>query len=238
MSSQFPGDQPADPTPPPPSWTPAASAPDPAAATVPSAGWYADPAGSGQLRYWDGAAWTDHLSAVPAAAPLYGSAPAYAAAGYAGYAPQPRSVGFGDAVRLAFRNWKDFESRSTRSEFWWFYLFQMLVAFGVYLVFFVILAIVAGISGGTSSSGSTGTVSSGGGAAVAIVGILLTVALVAFAVVFFVVGLALTVRRLHDTSRSGWWYLIALVPFGSIVLIVFLATESSPGPNQYGPYPV
>ncbi len=237
MSSQFPGDQPADPTPPPPSWTPAPSAPDPAAATVPAAGWYADPAGTGQLRYWDGAAWTDHLSAVPAAAPLYGSAPAYAAAGYGGYVQQPRNVGFGDAVRLAFRNWKDFESRSTRSEFWWFYLFQMLVGFGVYLVFFVVFALIAAVAGGTSS-GSTGSASSAGSAVAAVLGILLGIAVLACAGVFFVVSLALTVRRMHDTDRSGWWYLIGLVPFGGIVLIVFLATESSPGPNQYGPFPV
>ena|SRR5436190_1087614 len=48
-------------------------------------------------------------------------------------------------------------------------------------------------------------------------------------------GLAVAIRRLHDTSRSGWWLLIALVPFvGWIVLIVFLASEPTPGANQYG----
>ena len=48
-------------------------------------------------------------------------------------------------------------------------------------------------------------------------------------------GLAVGIRRLHDTDRSGWWLLIALVPFvGAIVLIVFLATDSKPGVNQYG----
>jgi uncharacterized membrane protein YhaH (DUF805 family) len=46
------------------------------------------------------------------------------------------------------------------------------------------------------------------------------------------------VRRLHDTNRSGWWLLISLVPvIGVIVLIVFLATDSQPGSNQYGPNP-
>jgi uncharacterized membrane protein YhaH (DUF805 family) len=49
-------------------------------------------------------------------------------------------------------------------------------------------------------------------------------------------GLAVAVRRLHDTDRSGWWMLIALIPLvGIIVLIVFLASEGDPGPNQYGP---
>lgn len=48
-------------------------------------------------------------------------------------------------------------------------------------------------------------------------------------------GLAVAIRRLHDTNRSGWWLLISLVPLvGVIVLIVFLATEGDPGANQYG----
>lgn len=51
----------------------------------------------------------------------------------------------------------------------------------------------------------------------------------------FIPGLAVTVRRLHDTDRSGWWYWIALVPFvGWIVLIVFLATAGQPSPNRFG----
>lgn len=51
-------------------------------------------------------------------------------------------------------------------------------------------------------------------------------------------ALAVSVRRLHDTDRSGWWLLIALVPlFGAIVLIVFAAQEGKPGTNAYGPNP-
>ena len=45
----------------------------------------------------------------------------------------------------------------------------------------------------------------------------------------------MTVRRLHDTDRSGWWILIDLIPFiGPIVLLVFLCIDSSRGPNKYG----
>ena len=48
-------------------------------------------------------------------------------------------------------------------------------------------------------------------------------------------GLAVGVRRLHDTDKSGWWLLIALIPLvGIIVLIVFFATDGQPGPNKYG----
>ncbi|MFF8378084.1 DUF805 domain-containing protein [Streptomyces sp. NPDC015661] len=51
-------------------------------------------------------------------------------------------------------------------------------------------------------------------------------------------GLAVTVRRLHDTGRSGWWILIDLVPLvGAIILIVFLATEGEQHQNAHGPNP-
>ena len=51
-------------------------------------------------------------------------------------------------------------------------------------------------------------------------------------------GIAVAVRRLHDTNRSGWWWLIGLIPLvGTIVLLVFLVQDSQPGENQYGPNP-
>jgi uncharacterized membrane protein YhaH (DUF805 family) len=51
-------------------------------------------------------------------------------------------------------------------------------------------------------------------------------------------GIAVSFRRLHDTDRSGWWLLIALIPLiGTIVLLVFLVQDSKPGENQYGPNP-
>jgi uncharacterized membrane protein YhaH (DUF805 family) len=54
----------------------------------------------------------------------------------------------------------------------------------------------------------------------------------------FIPGIAVSVRRLHDTGRSGWYMLIAWVPlFGPIVLLVFLAQDSQPGQNQYGANP-
>jgi uncharacterized membrane protein YhaH (DUF805 family) len=51
-------------------------------------------------------------------------------------------------------------------------------------------------------------------------------------------GIAVGIRRLHDTNRSGWWLLISLVPvIGTIVLIVFMVQDSQPDTNQYGPNP-
>jgi uncharacterized membrane protein YhaH (DUF805 family) len=52
-------------------------------------------------------------------------------------------------------------------------------------------------------------------------------------------GLSVSIRRLHDTNRTGWWVLISLIPLiGLIVLIVFWVQESDAGQNNYGPPPV
>jgi uncharacterized membrane protein YhaH (DUF805 family) len=57
-----------------------------------------------------------------------------------------------------------------------------------------------------------------------------------YALAVLVPGIAVGVRRLHDTGRSGWWLLIGLVPLvGFIVLLVFFVSQGTPGPNQYGP---
>ncbi|HTC08992.1 MAG TPA: DUF805 domain-containing protein [Acetobacteraceae bacterium] len=49
-------------------------------------------------------------------------------------------------------------------------------------------------------------------------------------------GLAVMVRRLHDLDRSGWWWLILFVPLvGPILLIVWMCTRGTPGPNRFGP---
>jgi uncharacterized membrane protein YhaH (DUF805 family) len=78
-----------------------------------------------------------------------------------------------------------------------------------------------------------------------IIGIVFNV-LIAIANFFFIIyllyglavlipGIAVGVRRLHDTDKSGWWLLIGLIPIvGIIVLIVFWATEGTRGPNNYG----
>ena len=49
--------------------------------------------------------------------------------------------------------------------------------------------------------------------------------------------LAVGVRRLHDTGRSGWWLLLTLVPIANFVLIYFLFCDSQPGANEYGENP-
>jgi uncharacterized membrane protein YhaH (DUF805 family) len=51
-------------------------------------------------------------------------------------------------------------------------------------------------------------------------------------------GLSVSIRRLHDTNRTGWWILIGLIPLiGFIVLLIFYLESGNPGPNEYGPPP-
>ena len=111
-------------------------------------------------------------------------------------------MSFTDAIRDGFSKYVTFSGRSSRSAYWWWYLFGVLV-----LV--VSLAIDYALGAG---------------------GILY--ALVALAMLL--PNLAVLVRRLHDSGRSGWWILIALVPLiGAIVLLVFTLQGSDP-PNQWG----
>ncbi|WP_327116720.1 DUF805 domain-containing protein [Streptomyces sp. NBC_01341] len=58
-----------------------------------------------------------------------------------------------------------------------------------------------------------------------------------YVVAVLVPTLAVFVRRLHDTGRSGWWLLLAIVPFGGIVLLVFACLEGTGEVNEYGANP-
>jgi uncharacterized membrane protein YhaH (DUF805 family) len=57
---------------------------------------------------------------------------------------------------------------------------------------------------------------------------------IGYALAVIVPSIAVAIRRLHDTNKSGWWLLIGLIPFGGIVLIVFYAMEGTNGPNDHG----
>jgi uncharacterized membrane protein YhaH (DUF805 family) len=118
-------------------------------------------------------------------------------------------MGFGQAISAGFSNYFNFRDRSTRSAYWYFVLF---------------LAILA------------------------VVTVILDIALFGFQVVEPISGLAglatlipalsLSVRRLHDISRTGWWVLLALIPIiGWIILIVWACQPTVPQTNEYGPPP-
>jgi uncharacterized membrane protein YhaH (DUF805 family) len=113
---------------------------------------------------------------------------------------------------LALKKYANFTGRSQRSEYWYFVLF--------YLLIFVALCLVDWLVGTFSPSNEIGLLS----------GI--------FSLAMIVPSIAVAARRLHDTDRSGWWQLLSLIPLiGVIVLIVFLAQDSKPGENKYGPNP-
>jgi uncharacterized membrane protein YhaH (DUF805 family) len=60
---------------------------------------------------------------------------------------------------------------------------------------------------------------------------------VVFGLAIILPSVAVAIRRLHDTNRTGWWILLSLIPFGGIVLLVFYLFDGTPGENNYGPSP-
>ena len=146
----------------------------------------------------------------------YEAYPSHPPVGYPPATPlsylQGGPVGFGEAVKQAFSNGFVYRGRASRSAYWWFVLFEVIAT--------VVLELLIVIPAATHSS--------------AIVGLFLIIVSIAMLYVALV-GLALTIRRLHDIDRSGWWVLIGLVPFGGIVLLVFALLEGTPGPNRFQP---
>lgn len=129
-------------------------------------------------------------------------------------------MGFLEAVKSVFSQYATFSGRARRSEYWFFYLFNALAVF----IFMILGAILGGIFGGGSGAA--------GGLGVGYILYLL------YALAALIPSLAVTVRRLHDTNRSGVNILWCLLPVvGGIVLLVFMLSDSYPGQNQYGPNP-
>ena len=134
-------------------------------------------------------------------------------------------MSFTESIRTCISKFATFDGRASRSEFWWFYLFTVLVGFVGYIPLLVL-----GALGATDSDG----VMSG----------LVSILSVIFWIVWFIVVIALVIpllavgsRRLHDRGQSGWLQLLLLVPCGNIVLLVFWVLQGTPGDNAYGPKP-
>jgi len=115
------------------------------------------------------------------------------------------------------RQYADFKGRARRKEYWMFALVNIIIAL-------ILVAIIA-----LTVNQETGEPSTIGMVAIGI--------LVIYALATLIPGIAVSVRRLHDSDKSGWLYLISLIPFGSIVLIVLFCLDSTPGTNQYGENP-
>lgn len=116
------------------------------------------------------------------------------------------NYGIMDWFKKGLRNYANFSGRARRKEYWYFVLVQM----GLVIIAMILDAIIFNSE----------------------IGLIYIVV----ALGLFLPGLAVTIRRLHDTSRSGWWFLISILPLiGSIILLVFLASDTKFETNQWGP---
>jgi uncharacterized membrane protein YhaH (DUF805 family) len=105
-----------------------------------------------------------------------------------------------------------FDGRARRKEYWFFYLF--------YFIFMVVLATIDGVTGSLNVYAGLGLLSG------------------LFVLAMIVPGIAVGIRRLHDTDRSGWWLLISFVPLiGGVWLFVLMVLDGTSGQNQYGADP-
>jgi uncharacterized membrane protein YhaH (DUF805 family) len=112
----------------------------------------------------------------------------------------------------ALKKYAVFSGRSRRKEYWYFFLFVVIIG--------IALSIVDGLIGTYHRSTGAGLLNS------------------IFSLALLIPSIAVSVRRLHDIDRTGWWVLISLVPLiGWIVLLIFHVQDSTPGPNRYGPNP-
>ena len=108
------------------------------------------------------------------------------------------------------RSYAQFDGRSRRSEYWYFVLFNLLVVVGLTLLDYAVYAAT---------------------------GLGLGLLRLVYGLGIFIPAIAVSIWRLHDTDRSGWWLLLAFVPIVDLVLIWFMAQDSNAGTNRYGQNP-
>ena len=121
----------------------------------------------------------------------------------------------------AFRQYADFGGRASRQEFWMFVLFNLLLA----MAWAFVAGLLTGLFGGSFDHDSDRL-------------IFMYKLIAIYYAVTTVPAMAVGVRRLHDTGRSGWWMLVSLVPIaGGIWLILLMCLDGSAGDNRYGSPP-
>ncbi len=122
---------------------------------------------------------------------------------------------------LPYKKYAQFTGRSDRKEFWYFILFYIITA--------AILGVIDGVvfGAGRAVIGNDGFDISSSGPLAGI-----------FAIGSFIPLLAVAIRRLHDTGKTGWWVLLGLIPLvGTIILIIFYAQKGQPEANAHGEPP-
>ena len=125
-------------------------------------------------------------------------------------------MGFVEASKSYLVKWLNFKERTSRSEYWWGYLFSVIFSFSIGFIIGFVAAII-GVEEGSTTMG------------------LLQLPLTLFVVI---AGLSLSVRRLHDIDRSGWWFLIIFTIIGAFVLIYWACKRGNEGENRFGADPL
>ncbi len=124
------------------------------------------------------------------------------------------AAGMMDYVKTVFKKYADFKGRARRSEYWYFTLFNALVIMILYVPALALLVAESNLA------------------------FIPLILIGLYGLATIVPTLAVTVRRLHDVGRSGWYYFISLIPFvGGILLLISLIKDSDPGTNDWGPNP-
>tara|TARA_R110000868_G_scaffold73459_4_gene213018 strand:- start:1322 stop:1660 length:339 start_codon:yes stop_codon:yes gene_type:complete len=107
-------------------------------------------------------------------------------------------MNFQTSITTCLTKYVTFSGRASRSEYWWFVLFNLIVGFVAAMLSTTLQAVVG--------------------------------------LALFLPSLAVAIRRLHDSGRCGWWYLIIFIPLiGLFVLLYWLIIEGTKGANEYGP---
>ena len=118
------------------------------------------------------------------------------------------------------KKWSTISGRASCSEYWWFTLFITIAGFAIGIVCVLLAVAMAAYENYAVLFG----------AMLGLLGIMFTVAILP-------PSICVSVRRLHDIGRSGWWYLINAVPYiGGIVFFIFTLLPSQPEENEYGSY--
>ena len=116
-------------------------------------------------------------------------------------------MNFGQAIATCMGKYATFSGRARRSEFWWFYLFTILMSWGASIAGHFLFPYEPGMDG---------------------------IFVVLVDLVFLLPILAAGSRRLHDTGRSGWWQLLILTIVGIILLIIWWAQDTRREAQKYG----
>lgn len=132
-------------------------------------------------------------------------------------------MNFGSAVVNGYKRFADFTGRSSRSEYWYWVLFMVLVGWGLSgLATFLRLA----------------SAMAGGSTVLALLSLVVSIVAVLFDLASILPALALAVRRLHDVNKSGWWLLLEFTVIGLIPLFIWFCTRGTQGPNRFGDDPL